>query len=113
MIGEHGDSEVPAWSLANIGGMKLADFCQAQAIEPDSEAMEEIFGQRRGAAYQMTSARVHLLRPFLPGSCGSVQRFSATRTLLSLSSLMQDFYSVSDVCLNLPTVVNRTGIAKL
>ena len=30
IIGEHGDSEVPVWSLANIAGMKLEDFCRVQ-----------------------------------------------------------------------------------
>ena len=28
IIGEHGDSEVPVWSLANIAGMRLAEFCE-------------------------------------------------------------------------------------
>jgi len=34
-------------------------------------------------------------------------------TVLSVSSLVQDFHGIDDVCLSLPTVVKRTGIAKL
>jgi L-lactate dehydrogenase len=34
-------------------------------------------------------------------------------TVLSVSSLVRDFCGIDDVCLSLPTVVNRTGIAKL
>jgi L-lactate dehydrogenase len=26
IIGEHGDSEVPAWSLASVAGMRLKDY---------------------------------------------------------------------------------------
>jgi len=33
--------------------------------------------------------------------------------VLSVSSLVKDFYGIDDVCLSLPTVVNRSGIAKL
>ena len=32
IIGEHGDSEVPVWSLANIAGMRLPEGCKAQAL---------------------------------------------------------------------------------
>ena len=42
VIGEHGDSEVPVWSLANIAGMRLPDFCRAHGIECDGVTMAEI-----------------------------------------------------------------------
>src|SRR6476619_2733464 len=35
IIGEHGDSEVPVWSLANIAGMRLPEFCKAQGLACD------------------------------------------------------------------------------
>jgi L-lactate dehydrogenase len=35
IIGEHGDSEVPVWSLANIAGMRLPDFARAAGIPHD------------------------------------------------------------------------------
>ena len=34
-------------------------------------------------------------------------------TVLSVSSLVRDFYGISEVCLSLPTVVNRSGIAEV
>jgi L-lactate dehydrogenase len=33
-------------------------------------------------------------------------------TILSVSSLVWDFYGISDVCLSLPTIVNRSGVAQ-
>ena len=53
IIGEHGDSEVPVWSSANIAGMRLSQFCKAQGIRDDPQAMEDIFRQTRDAAYQI------------------------------------------------------------
>jgi L-lactate dehydrogenase len=43
IIGEHGDSEVPVWSLANIAGMRLEDFCRVQGIELDSASRQRIY----------------------------------------------------------------------
>jgi len=34
-------------------------------------------------------------------------------TVLSISSLVEDYYGIDDVCLSLPTVVNRRGIERV
>jgi L-lactate dehydrogenase len=53
IIGEHGDSEVPLWSLANIAGIRLADFGRASGVPYDQFQMDEIFKQTRDAAYHI------------------------------------------------------------
>src|SRR5271169_4273374 len=37
IIGEHGDSEVPVWSLANIAGMHLPDYCRVHGLPYEPE----------------------------------------------------------------------------
>src|SRR5581483_1553016 len=53
IIGEHGDSEVPVWSLANIAGMRLREFCAVRGCAYDPQAMEQIFARTRDAAYHI------------------------------------------------------------
>ncbi len=53
IIGEHGDSEVPVWSLANIAGMRLQDYCKANCKGFEPEVWEDIYRQTRDAAYQI------------------------------------------------------------
>src|SRR5581483_9966691 len=53
MIGEHGDSEVPVWSLANIAGMQLEKFAAAHDRTCDPKMMDDIFHQTRDAAYRI------------------------------------------------------------
>jgi len=114
IIGEHGDSEVPVWSLANIAGMKLPDFCEAQGIKYDSDAMDEIFRQTRDAAYQIIQRKGATYYAVAAGLMRITQAILRNQnTVLSVSSLVRDFCGIDDVCLSLPTVVNRTGIAKL
>src|SRR5207344_2061713 len=43
IIGEHGDSEVPVWSLANIAGMRLREYCAAYGEPFPAAEMDEIF----------------------------------------------------------------------
>jgi L-lactate dehydrogenase len=66
IIGEHGDSEVPVWSLANIAGMKLDDFCRVQGVELRSPTRQSIFEQTRDAAYHIIERKG---RHLLCGGC--------------------------------------------
>ncbi|MEE4607912.1 MAG: L-lactate dehydrogenase [Desulfobacteraceae bacterium] len=112
IIGEHGDSEVPVWSLADVAGMHLHDFCHMQGCVHDQSTMEEIFQSTRDAAYRIIERKgathyaiatglVHLVKAILRDQS----------TVFSVSSLIEDYYGINDVCLSLPSVVNRQGIA--
>jgi L-lactate dehydrogenase len=114
IIGEHGDSEVPVWSLANIAGMRLKEFCAAQHREYDLKAMEEIFRQTRDAAYRIIERKGATYYAVAAGLMRITQAILRNQnTVLSVSSLIENYYGISNICLSLPTVVNRSGIAQV
>ena len=53
IAGEHGDSEVPVWSSANIAGMPLREFGLATGLGHDPAVLDAIFTDTRDAAYQI------------------------------------------------------------
>ncbi|RPI95750.1 MAG: L-lactate dehydrogenase, partial [Chloroflexi bacterium] len=53
VVGEHGDSELALWSLANIAGVRLADFVGADGQGYDQATLDRIFIQTRDAAYEI------------------------------------------------------------
>lgn len=111
IIGEHGDSEVPVWSLANIAGMRLPVFCAANGFHCQDSALEDIFQQTRDAAYHIIErkgATYYAIGSGLVRIVESVLRDQGT--VLSVSNLMQDYYGISDVYLSLPCVLDREGI---
>jgi L-lactate dehydrogenase len=114
IIGEHGDSEVPAWSLANIAGMRLTDYCRANGLPYEPDVMEKIFELTRDAAYhiiQRKGATYYAVAAGLLRITQSILRHQ--NTVLSVSSLIQDYYGISDVCFSLPTVIDRSGIRRV
>jgi L-lactate dehydrogenase len=114
IIGEHGDSEVPVWSLANIAGMRLPEFCRAQNLAYDQKVMDEIFLQTRDAAYRIIERKGATYYAVAAGLMRITQAILRDQsTVLSVSSLVQDYYGMSDVCFSLPTVVDRGGIEKV
>ena len=114
IIGEHGDSEVPVWSSANIAGMRLAQFCQSQQLPYDSRTMEEIFLQTRDAAYRIIERKGATYYAVAAGLMRITQAILRNqRTVLSVSSLIRDYYGLNDVCFSLPTVVHRGGVEQV
>jgi L-lactate dehydrogenase len=114
IIGEHGDSEVPVWSLANIAGMRLPEFCKAQGIAYDEAAMEKIFVNTRDAAYHIIERKG---ATYYAVAAGLIQITRAIlrneRSVLSVSSPIGEYYGIGQVCFSLPTVIDRGGVEKV
>ncbi len=114
IIGEHGDTEVPVWSLANIAGMHLPTFCENRGTKYDEPALENIFVQTRDAGAAVINrkgATFYAIASALVQIVASIVRNQ--NTVLTVSSLVNDYYGVSDVCLSLPAILNRSGISEV
>ncbi len=114
IIGEHGDSEVPVWSLANIAGMRLATYCAANKVQLDRETMDDIFKQTRDAAYHIISKKGATYYAVAAGILRIVEAILRDQnTVLSVSSLVEGYFGINDVCLSLPSVVDRGGVERM
>ncbi len=73
--------------------------------------MEDIFQQTRDAAYQIIQRKGATYYAVAAGLMRIVEAvIRDQRTVLSVSSLVQDYYGISGVAFSLPTVVTRRGI---
>ena len=105
---------MPVWSLANIAGMRLPAFCAAQDIAFDQAAMDAIFRQTRDAAYHIIERKGATYYAVAAGPMRLMEAILRDQsTVLSISSLIEDYYGVGDVCLSLPTVVDRGGVERV
>ncbi|KAL2168891.1 hypothetical protein VTG60DRAFT_6726 [Thermothelomyces hinnuleus] len=109
IVGEHGDSQLPVWSLATICGMRLRDYCKAAGMEHDEAALEACARRTREAAYEIiqrkgktnygvASVLVSILQPIVTDS-------DAIMTV----SRVGTYAGVEDVALSMPCKLNRHG----
>jgi L-lactate dehydrogenase len=113
VAGEHGDSEVAVWSSANIAGMPLEEFTSAAGTVLDDAARREIADATRDAAYQIIERKGATYYAVAAGLVRIVEAILRDqRTVLSVSSLISDYYGIDDVYLSLPAVVGRQGIER-
>lgn len=114
IAGEHGDSEVPIWSSANIAGMRLREYCAAMGIEYDQSELNEIFTQTRDAAYHIIERKGATYYAVAAGLLRITEAILRDqRTVLPVSSLIEDYYGIDGIYLSLPTVLGRNGVERV
>ncbi|MGE5263444.1 MAG: L-lactate dehydrogenase [Acidobacteriota bacterium] len=114
IIGEHGDSEVAVWSLANIAGMKLDDYCRLNVCTLSDDDKARIFRNTRMAAYEIISRKGATYYAIAAGLVRIVEAIIRNEnSVLTISVLVQGKYGVEDVYLSLPSIVNRNGLDRV
>ena len=114
IIGEHGDSQVPVWSLANIAGIQLEDFGHLNGGLLDSKAKEAIAHNTRSAAYEIIQRKGATYYAIAAGLVRIIEAIVRNEnSVLTVSSLVQGAYHLSEVCISLPSIVNQQGIAQV
>lgn len=115
IIGEHGDSELPTWSVTNISGVPLDDYYRANFPHESSELpKDEIFQQVKNAAYQIIEKKGATYY----GVALAVRRIVEAivrdeNSILSISSYLDGPFDLHNVCLSLPSIVNKDGIKRI
>lgn len=114
IIGEHGDSEVPVWSKANISGMGLCAPDLAACEAGDRALLESIFEQTRNAAYEIIQRKGATCYAIGLGVTQIVQAILRDQNrVMTVSTLLQGQHGLENLCLSLPAVVNRSGVSRI
>ncbi|WP_088288744.1 L-lactate dehydrogenase [Kineosporia sp. A_224] len=110
IAGEHGDSEVPLWSTATIGGIPVTDWDGANG-RLDAATRTAIHERVVGAAYEIIAGK---------GATSLAIGLAVSRILeavlkdenrvLPVSSMLDDVHGIGGVCLSMPSVVGRDGV---
>lgn len=114
VLGEHGDSEVVAWSTATLGNMALRDYCALTGMACAPEDLAQVAATVRDAAYEIIrrkGATNFAIAAALMRIIEAIVRDEGS--VLTVSSLVQGAYGIRDVCLSLPTVVGRSGVRRV
>ncbi len=111
IIGEHGDSEIAAFSNANISGVPLSNFCEMRGHFKHKEAEDQIAENVRNSAYDIISRK----RATYFGVAMAVKRICEVivrneKAILPVSTSMHGEYGITDVVLSMPCIVGQNGI---
>ena len=111
IIGEHGDSEIPAWSSANVSGIPLNKFCEMRGYFNHDEGMKRIAESVKNSAYEIISkknATYFGVAMAVKRICEAVVRDE--KSILSVSSKINGEFGIEGISLSMPAIVGKDGI---
>lgn len=111
ILGEHGDSEIAAWSLAHIGGVGISEYCRQCHKNCPGIPREEIFEKVRTAAYHLIEKKGATWHAIGLATLAIIEAIVRDQnSIMTVSSLMDDYLGISDVCFSVPTKLGRNGV---
>ena len=105
ILGEHGDSMVPVWSSATVGGLPLAKYpgwgpkAADELFTRTKGSGAEVIKKKGGAGFAVGLAIAEVIRAMVLDS----------RRVLPVSTLQDGCYGIEDVAISVPTEVGRCG----
>lgn len=109
ILGEHGANSILPWSLMNIAGQKVEDYCANngfEAIDPQqllAEVKQEglkVFALKLNTNHGIAASVFRIIRAI------SVNEHS----VLPVGTLLQGEYDIHNITLSVPTIINGNGI---
>lgn len=111
IVGEHGDSEFPLWSIAQISGVPIHEWkVDGESVFTD-EVLDDLAHEAAFAAYKIIEGKGATNYAIgLTGARLAEALLGANRSILPLSSVIDDVHGIKDVALSMPCIVSREGI---
>ena len=114
IVGEHGDSELPVWSGANVSGLGLDDFCRLRGLELHAPVRERIYREIRDSANEIIKRKGATYY----GIAMAVGRIAACivrdeHAILPISVALEGEYGLDHLALSIPSIVGKNGLEKV
>jgi L-lactate dehydrogenase len=113
IAGEHGDTEIPLWSSAAIGSVPLLNWRGTKTGNGpfDQTVRNHMAEEVVGSAYRIIEGKGATNYAIAQAATRIVEAvLKDEKSILPVSSLLTDYYGISDVCLSVPAVVGRGGV---
>jgi L-lactate dehydrogenase len=114
-LGEHGDSEFAVWSMTNVAGINIDEYCPACGNCDDWKKRRKLIEQQvRDSAYHIINSKGSTwfaVGLALVKITASVLR--RQNSVLTVSAMLDGEFGLNDVCLSVPCVISDTGIARI
>lgn len=113
IIGEHGDTEIAAWSSANVSGIPLDAFCEMRGHYAHDASQANIAERVKNSAYEIINRK----RATYYGVAMAVRRICEAivgdeKSILPVSCMMHGEYGIEDIVLSMPAIVGANGLGE-
>jgi L-lactate dehydrogenase len=113
IMGEHGDSEIAAWSITSIAGMSVDQYCSKVCRDCEGEFKYNIAEDVKNAAYEILNKKGYTNYAVALAIRRIVEAILRDEdAILTVSSLLTGEYGIEGIYMGIPTVVGASGSKK-
>lgn len=115
IVGEHGDSEFPVWSRANIGQVPVDNWVDAEGHSPFTpQRKDELKEKAMRAAYEVIEGKGSTNYAIgLSGARIAEAVLKGQDAVLPVSTVLEDYHGISGIALSVPSVVGYGGVRQV
>ena len=114
VLGEHGDSSFVPWSIANISNVPVEEFEDAFSVnsyECREFNKDEVENYVRTSGAEVISRKGATFYAVSAGVCYIIRALkSSLNSIMTVSTLMNGEYGISDCCMSLPNILGQDGV---
>jgi L-lactate dehydrogenase len=114
ILGEHGDSELPAWSMTNVAGVPVDEYALKHGKGDWHIERERIAREVKESAYHIINykgATYYAIGMALTRIVGAI--LQDQQSVLTISTFLDGEYGIKDVCLGVPCVLGQNGVVSI
>lgn len=116
VIGEHGDSEVSAFSVANIAESPLLEYYTNESNGDPRVRLNKLHDQVKNSAYEIIDKKGATYYAIALSTAKIVETIlNNQKSVLTVSTLITNKFNneINDVYLSLPSIVGNKGVIKI
>ncbi|MDP4145970.1 MAG: L-lactate dehydrogenase [Bacillota bacterium] len=114
IMGEHGDSEIATWSLTNIAGMSVNEYCSLICSKCDGSLKLKIHEDVKNAAYEVISKKGATYFAVALAVKRIVEAILRDEnSILTVSTLLEGQYGIDNIYMGVPSIVGSSGVKSI
>lgn len=114
VLGEHGESQFPAWSHVTIGGKPILDILAQHPQRFGHLKLDDIAEQTRNAGWEILQGKGSTYYGIANAIAAIVRSIlNDDYRVMAVSAILEGEYGLNNVCLGVPAILTRQGINEL
>ena len=113
IVGEHGDGQIPIWSMLSIAGVPVKEYCANVGLEWNAQIRIGMEEKVRGLGAEIISGKGKTHYGIATCVCYIADAILNQRlTIAPVTSVLHGEYGIADVSLSLPSIIGVNGIER-
>lgn len=114
VLGEHGESQFPAWSHVTIGGKPIRDILAQHPVRFGHVKLHEIAEQTKNAGWEIYT-RMGSTHYGIGNALAYITRsiLNDEHRIIAVSSILEQEYNQTGIAAGVPAIITRSGIKEI